>query len=71
MEMISMWGEATPGGLIIMPSFFPPTNPFKFWVPHDLYTSLKRKVLATKYDKLNLIPNIGEKPLTSCCRTSA
>lgn len=59
MEIISMWGEETPQGshyyAFILPTLLL-TNPFKFWVPHDLYISLKRKVLATKYDKLNLIP---------------
>lgn len=61
MEIISMWGEETPQGshyyAFILPTLLL-TNPFKFWVPHDLYISLKRKVLATKYDKLNLIPQV-------------
>lgn len=65
--IISVWGEATPQKphyyAFILPTLLL-TNPFKFWVPHDLHTSLKRKVLATKYDKLNLIPRIGEKPLS-------
>lgn len=60
MEIISMWGEVTPTPRSHYYAFILPTllltNPFKFWVPHDLYISLKRKVLANKYDKLNLIP---------------
>lgn len=65
--IISVWGEATPTEASLLCLILPTlllTNPFKFWVPHDLHTSLKRRVLATKGDKLNLIRRIGEKPLS-------